>query len=68
MRLPTPYRPEAETVVHRLAQLDGRQRAQHLEVVGNPRQGWNLAVVPQLTDWKAGTAHVITREERAALQ
>ena len=24
MRLPTPYRPEAETVVHRLAQLDGR--------------------------------------------
>ncbi len=24
MHLPTPYRPEAETVVHRLAQLDGR--------------------------------------------
>ena len=24
MRLPTPYRPEAQTVVHRLAQLDGR--------------------------------------------
>jgi RHH-type proline utilization regulon transcriptional repressor/proline dehydrogenase/delta 1-pyrroline-5-carboxylate dehydrogenase len=24
MRLPTPYRPEADTVVHRLAQLDGR--------------------------------------------